>query len=90
MPFSRTSRRNMPAADFRTHISAFHQGLHHIRIDILATLLPVAGHGLGLVFVGDGEVEADQDGFSLPDFAVDDVVLVCGFIEIGDDADLVS
>ena len=36
------------------------------------------------------EGEADEDRFAFPDFTVDDIVLICGFIEIGDDADLVS
>ena len=71
-------------------ILALHQCLHHIRVDLLAPLLPVAGHGLSLVLVGDGEVKADEDGFAFTDFTVDDVVLVCGFIELGDDTDLVS
>ena len=68
---------NLPEADFKTHILILSSGLHHIGVDLLAPLLPVAGHRLGLVFVGDGEIEADEDGFSLPDFAVNDVVLVC-------------
>ena len=50
----------------------------------------MAGHSLSLILVGDGEVEADEDRFAFPDFTVDDIVLICGFIEIGDDADLVS
>ena len=52
---------NLPGADFKTHILTFHQGLHHISVDILTPLLPVAGHSLRLILVGDGEVEADED-----------------------------
>ncbi len=57
---------NLPEADFKTHILTFHQGLHHISVDILTPLLPVAGHSLSLILVGDGEVEADEDRFCLP------------------------
>ena len=65
---------NLPEADFKTHILTFHQGLHHISVDILTPLLPVAGHSLSLILVGDGEVEADEDRFAFPDFTVDDIV----------------
>ena len=68
---------NLPEADFKTHILTFHQGLHHISVDILTPLLPVAGHSLSLILVGDGEVEADEDRFAFPDFTVDDIVLIC-------------
>ena len=86
----RVQFRKFAGGDFKTHILTFHQGLHHISVDILTPLLPVAGHSLSLILVGDGEIEADEDRFAFPDFTVDDIVLICGFIEIGDDADLVS
>ena len=56
---------------------------HNMRVQFLAFAAPLAAHGLGLLFVRDGQLQADEDCFALPDLTVHDIILVGAFIEIG-------
>ena len=47
-------------------------------------------HDLSLLFIRHGDVKVDKNGFSFPYLAVNDVVLIGRFIEIGDQSYLVS
>ena len=61
-----------------------------VGIDFLAFCFPGIAHGLGLLLIRNGDIEIDKNGFSFPHLAVNDVVLIGRFIEIGDQSYLVS
>ena len=67
-----------------------HQRFHHISINLLASILPVIAHDFRLLLIRNGDIEIDKNGFSFPHLAVNDVVLIGRFIEIGDQSYLVS
>ena len=56
---------------------------HNMRVQLLAFSAPLAAHGFSLFFVRDGELQSDEDGLSLPDLAVNDVVLIGALIVVG-------
>ena len=66
-----------------------HQRFHHISINLLASILPVIAHDFRLLLIRNGDIEIDKNGFSFPHLAVNDVVLIGLFIEIGDQSYLV-
>ena len=66
------------------------QRFHNMGVDLLAAVPPVAAHDLRLLLIGNGNVQADQDGLSLPDLAVDDIVLAGGSVIVGGHIHLVA
>ena len=56
----------------------------------MASILPVIAHDFRLLLIRNGDIEIDKNGFSFPHLAVNDVVLIGRFIEIGDQSYLVS
>lgn len=59
------------------------QGMHHMRINLLAFTSPGAAYSFRLLFVRNRKVQPDQDCLIFTYFTVDDVVLVGTFVKVG-------
>ena len=68
----------------------FHQCLHQEGVNFLAFSVPSGTHMVCLFSVRNGKIDFQKLSLSLADGAVDDIVLVGGFVVIRQYADLIT